>query len=65
MTLSKRAKDGWSALGAVLATAASLWIIGVGFYLVMPLFTVVGFVFLLLTGLGIMIYLLKGTTWRT
>lgn len=62
--MSQRTKATWSAVGAVLATLASIWIIGVGFHLLMPLFVFAGFFFLLCTTVGIMIYLLKGTTWR-
>lgn len=62
--MSERAKAAWSAVGAVMATLASIWIIGVGFYLLMPFFVFAGFFFLLCTAVGIMIYMLRGTKWR-
>lgn len=64
MTLSAKAKDRWSALGAVVATIVSVWIMGVGLYLTSPFFIFAGFFFLIATCLGITFYLLKGTTWR-
>lgn len=64
MSMTQRAKSAWSAVGAIAAALASVWIIGVGFYLLMPFFVFAGFFFLLCTAVGIMIYLLRGTTWR-
>lgn len=65
MSLSKKARDGWSATGAVLSALASVWIIGVGFYLHIAFFVIAGFFFMICTVIGIMIYILRGTTWRS
>ena len=62
--MSERAKAAWAAVGAVAATLASLWIIGVGFYLLVLFYVFAGFFFLLCTAVGIMIYMLRGTKWR-
>lgn len=62
--MTDRARAVWATVGAVLASIVSLWIIGVGFYLLSPFFVIAGMFFLLCTAVGIMIYHLRGTKWR-